>query len=360
VARRVGLLAAVTPINAAAERARLIEDVERGRPSLPRWRYAAVDLAGARGARSARAALRVDVERLGHELAARAGDALARLYVARADELARELEMVDRVGAPEFGALAERRFPIDRSEAIAAIGRRFSRGSIGPASASDRSHEAARDCTSDGPEPTSLVSRVRARVGELRLAFRVEVRADLVPMAATGENVVLVAAGRRLTDEAARRIAMHEVMGHAVPRARAARQALGLFALGTAGGTDEQEGFALVLEERAGHLEGARARELAARHETVRAMRQGADFVEATRRAMADHGLDAASAVSVAERAYRGGDGTRAGLGREAVYLPAFARVRAHLDAHPEDEIVLASGQIAVSAVPTLRAHVVA
>lgn len=102
-------------------------------------------------------------------------------------------------------------------------------------------------------------------------------------------------------------------------------------------------------------MRGRRARELGARHEAVRAMRDGATFVDVVARAMRDHGLGANVAVSIAERAFRGGDGVRAGLGREAVYLPAFLRVKAHLSAHPDDETVLSSGQVAVAAVHELR-----
>jgi hypothetical protein len=68
------------------------------------------------------------------------------------------------------------------------------------------------------------------------------------------------------------------------------------------------------------------------------------------------HALDAPEAVIVAERAFRGGDGTRPGLGRERVYLEALVRVRSHLALRPRDEDVLARGQVAVGACDALRA----
>jgi hypothetical protein len=46
----------------------------------------------------------------------------------------------------------------------------------------------------------------------------------------------------------------------------------------------------------------------------------------------------------------------RPGLGRERVYLESLVRVRAHLEAHPEDEPVLASGQVALDALGAIRA----
>jgi hypothetical protein len=67
------------------------------------------------------------------------------------------------------------------------------------------------------------------------------------------------------------------------------------------------------------------------------------------------HGLDPADAVLVAERAFRGGDGTRAGLGRERTYIESFVRVRARLEANPDDERVMAAGQVALDAVDALR-----
>jgi hypothetical protein len=69
-----------------------------------------------------------------------------------------------------------------------------------------------------------------------------------------------------------------------------------------------------------------------------------------------EHGLDVLQAVVIAERVFRGGDGVRPGLGRERVYLEALVRVRSHLDARPEDEAVLAMGQVSVEAAPSLSA----
>jgi hypothetical protein len=86
-------------------------------------------------------------------------------------------------------------------------------------------------------------------------------------------------------------------------------------------------------------------------------MDSGASFVECVRGLVGDHAFAPREAVLVAERAYRGGDGERAGLGRERMYLACLARVRAHLAGAPADEAVLASGQVAVDAVDALRPH---
>jgi hypothetical protein len=87
-------------------------------------------------------------------------------------------------------------------------------------------------------------------------------------------------------------------------------------------------------------------------------MGAGASFTDVARSLIHDHGVEVAEAVIVAERVFRGSDGTFPGLGRERVYLDSLLRVRSHLAAHPEDERVLAAGQISVDAAATVRATV--
>jgi hypothetical protein len=60
----------------------------------------------------------------------------------------------------------------------------------------------------------------------------------------------------------------------------------------------------------------------------------------------------------VAERVYRGGDGSTPGLGRERIYLEAFLRVRDHLAKKPTDEGILTSGQVSLDAVHLLAQYV--
>jgi hypothetical protein len=205
---------------------------------------------------------------------------------------------------------------------------------------------------SDSSDPRSLLSQVRAAIGRARAPFYVRVTM-LGALAATGEHTVYVARGRFTTEIAARRIALHEVAGHVMPRVRA-RKLHPIFELGTARGTDDQEGLAVLYEERAGLLDDARRVDLARRHLAARAMRDGADFVDVTR-SLADMGASCRDAITIASRVFRGSNGRFAGLGRESVYITSFLRVRAHLEKHPGDETILASGQIAVAALPRVR-----
>jgi len=341
-AREVQLLAALTPIDAHAERARLIRDVLAKRPATPRWTYAPRahdELIGALDAAEAMLAQRAELP-------------LERLVLERVRELSLEAALCAAAGKKDAGVLARRRFAPDACAARAAS--ELSRVWLQePAVPPD-----GPTLPSDDPDPRSLISRMRAAVGDLRLPFSVHARASLAPLAATGEHVILVASGRRVHDEDARRTVLHEVEGHARPRARSQRSPVALVRAGTARGVDDQEGRALLLEDRAGFLGARRRRQLAARHRAVEAMLEGASFADVTRELVDAHGVEAAEAVVVAERVFRGGDGTSPGLGRERVYLESLVRVRDHLEACPDDEHVLAAGQIAVDAIVALRPYV--
>ena len=212
----------------------------------------------------------------------------------------------------------------------------------------------ASDSTAEG----SLLVRMREEIGRLKLPFAVVVQPSLSALAATGERHVLVAANRLVTREDVERTVMHEIEAHAIPRTRAISAKLAIFQIGTARGIDDQEGLALVLEERGNFLAPRRKRELAARHLAVEAMDGGATFADAVSALIKEHGISVREAVLVGERAFRGGDGTSAGLGRERIYLEAFLRVRAHLEKRPTDEGVMTSGQVGLDAIETLASHV--
>lgn len=334
LARSVRLISAVTPTNAEPELERLRTSFARGEPQLPRWKLAARDTSR-------------QIERLG-ELARATphlAEPLRSLCVARLEELGLEIAMVACVGHVAFGRFAAERHP-ERSSTAEGLAARWARARVMP----DEEERVA----SDASDRRSLLSQVRAAIGAHRAPFAVRAATGLTALAATGERTVYVAQGRLLSERTARRVTLHEVLGHVMPRVRAER-VHPIFALGTAGGTDDQEGLALVYEERHGALDAARRVELARRHIASAVMCRGADFVEAVRHLRAgDARISVSEALSIAARVFRGSTGRFPGLGRERVYLPAFLRVRAHLDKDPRAEDVLASGQIAVSAASTL------
>jgi len=339
--RRVKVLAALTPVEAHRERARLARELQADRCPVPRWTYAR----GEHG--ELRRALDAAERALGR---GRAPTALGALFSARLRELSIDAALCDSAGTSEVAILARERYRPSRPSVVAAASAlcaEWMRESppVAP----------GRLIASDDADPGSLLSRMREAVGRLRLPFRVIASPSLAPLAAIGDTTILIATGRLLPEEDAVRTVLHEVHGHAEPRAKSRRAGSVLFEAGTARGVDDQEGRALLLEERAGLLGARRRGQIAARHRAVETMIAGATFGEVARDLRRAHGLDAIAAVVVAERAFRGGDGSSPGLGRERVYLESFVRVRAHLAAHPDDEAVLASGQIALEAIETLR-----
>jgi hypothetical protein len=342
--RETALLASATPVGGLT-RDELVRAFDAGSPRAPAWTYAPLD--------SALAASRaVALESLADALATREPPELAQLYAERARELAVETLLAAEAGTPRFSPRARTRFPAGDEVTEASEASRVAREWIG-----DLAPTPPPDTTTDGSDPFSLLSRLREEIGRHRLPFRVVVAEGLAPLAATGERVVWVTAGRSVAREAVERTVLHEIEGHVLPRVRASTLPLGIFALGTACGTDDQEGFALLLEERGGFLRGGRRRELAIRHRAVEAMDAGGTFVDVVRALIDEAGATTTGAVAAAERAFRGSTGEAAGLGRERVYITSYVRVKGRLATSPEDERVIGSGQVAVSAIDALRAY---
>ncbi|HEY1697664.1 MAG TPA: tyrosine/phenylalanine carboxypeptidase domain-containing protein [Polyangiaceae bacterium] len=338
--RAVQMLGALTPQDAHRERTRLVGALSAGRPAVPRWTYAPWDGDDVRRALDA-------AERA---IAREAAPGLEALMLERVRELSLEASLCAAAGTTMIGRLARERFAPPRAHEATEASALCARWLAEPACIAP-----AETVASDGDDPASLLSLMRAAVGRLRLPFSVIAQPTLASLAATGDGVIFVAVGRAVGREDAARTVLHEIEGHAVPRSRAMGARLTIVRAGTARGVDDQEGLALLLEERAGWLGARRRRQLAARHRAFEAMGAGGSFSDVAETLVRDHGLDAPHAVAVAERVFRGSDGKRPGLGRERVYLEAYVRVGAHLAKHPTDEEVMAAGQIAVHAAPVLR-----
>jgi hypothetical protein len=265
------------------------------------------------------------------------------LYLERIEELILETQLVDAVGSPDIVELSRRRYrrPFEDEPGLS-LAREWTH--LAP------STEQELVVSDDLADERSLVRRVQAWVGRERLPFRVEVSAELVSLAATGEGFIVVAAGRKLSPEDAERVAVHEVFGHARPRARARREQVGLFVAGSAGGNDTQEGYAVYCEHRAGVLHTARRQELALRHLACLSVWDGLAFSENVEKLTAQS-APLEMALRICLRAYRGG-----GLAREGAYLPAYSAVSRAI---AEDATVahwLAAGRLSLPAIGRLRA----
>ena len=327
----IRLIDRAQPTNAVSEREALIVDYGAGRQRAPRFEYAAAPPLGA--LRAALSAAAVAIGGLG---------ALGAAYAARALELACEAEAAELIGTAEFAACCARRYPLESSSDAAAADAWAERWIQAPDDARDTLHR-----SDDRADPESLICALeRATEG---LPVRVQIR-NQTAAASVGDGFVGVRAGLWHSQAAVTRIVLHEIEGHVRPRVLAQREALGLFRVGSAKSSDDEEGRALLLERGAGVLEGARRRELARRHLAARAVRAGAPFQEIVKQLLA-LGQDITSAVEAACRALRGG-----GLAREYVYLVSLARVTRAFEAEPELERYFEHGRVSVDAARACRA----
>ena len=270
---------------------------------------------------------------------------LGSIYAGRARELAIEAALCEHAGRRGLFAAARLRYALrDGFDAAADATAASWLADSAPASAPTSTSR-----SDDELDPTSLVSRLRQELGRRRLPLRVLVSRNLASLAATGEGFVQIVAERALSPRDVERTVLHEIEGHVLPRHASNSAPIGIFALGTAHGSDDQEGRALARERAKGFLDHGRRREIALRHQAARAVAAGADFV-ATARLLLDHGAALADTLRIAARVHRGG-----GLAREAVYLPALLRVEAALDVDAALDSVLGAGRVSVDSASALR-----
>jgi hypothetical protein len=332
--RAISLLERCMPLNAAHEQRRLLEAWRRGERASPEWHYARVpDLQGLTAALEGVAR---DADKSGW----------GQLYGERALELCWEARAAACIGSSEFRVWAARRFPAP-ADADARTALAWAR-EWAALPVPEEPSEPARP-SDDASDPLSLYSLMCSAVGAARLPFRVLLSGHLSSGAATGDRVILVAAGARFSVDEARRIVLHEIEGHALPRLRGSLERSGLFAVATAQGSDDEEGRALLLERRFGYLGTRRRLELGRRHLAALAVRDGADWVE-TIELLRNLDTPLERALKIAARAHRGG-----GLAREVVYLTALSRVEKALAADADLAGWLARGRISVEAARILR-----
>jgi hypothetical protein len=327
----LGLLDRVRPRDLPAQRARLAAAWSAAAHPPVAFEYPpAPDLS----------ALRRRLEQLGRVLPA--GELEPELLRERARELELEAQLAAAVGTPLFRALAARRFPLpaERAElhdiALQCL-----------EVATESAPSSATHFSDDRRDPRSLWSVLVRRLERERLPARVEVVPGLVSLAAVADGVVRVRAGAQLSARVAERIALHEIEGHVRPRL-VGQQLGGVFWAGSAGAIEDEEGRAIVLEERAGLLGSGRRRELGLRYLAAESVRDGADFWETVRLLVElSAGVDAA--VELGCRVHRGG-----GLGRELIYLSGYRRLSGTIDTRPELEAVMRSGRVSLAAAARL------
>lgn len=311
------LLPALTADNASEERARLVDQLERGHTPVPDWTLP-------------RRRVERDLFRTVELARARVSGLPAEsLYLARLEELELELAMIDALGKPKrIRPISARRFGTGRTVV------ELSDGPVELAHIAERllrtvpHAEERRVVPPVAPPGTfSLAALMLTVAHSAGLSIDVKVEPRLSAGAATGDRTVFLA-DRLFGQRESLRFAVHEVLGHAVAAANARDQPIRLFELGTAGSFSAQEGICLCLEEQAGVLDAYRLRVIAARVLATDRMHQGAPFGATARWLYRDHGFSAADSVNVSERAYRGG-----GVARDVGYLRGWLLVRAALAA---------------------------
>lgn len=281
------------------------------------------------------------------------GGVVASLLLERWQELALELQLWRTAAAGGRSAAA-------RELAVMHCARR--RYLLGPAEL-----EGADACAEQWLEEASAVAgqktldteKRRSLAGQLFELARTEgldvpvVEADLSSLAAVSQGRLLVRRGVSASSREAARVWVHEVHGHLLPRLAAVRRPPP-FRVGTRESNEDEEGRALLLEERAGLLGRERRRDLALRHVLARAVLDETRTDEEVAQVATTLVRRGAPPLLVAQalcRSLRGG-----GLAREVVYLPAWLRVRSHLARAPDDERWMQAGCISLCAIPALRA----
>ncbi len=315
-AARFPVLSGCTPDNAVGEHRRLCAAFASGAEATPRWTRAAID-------RQALSSVRANVDRAREDARTHGGHPIVDAYGRRLEEAARDLAVIEAAFSPNIARASLARFGAS-DPAADDLCRRWLSCAPSPA-------DAELFLTDDEHDPRSLVSRMRAAISEHRVGVRVVVRDRIGALAAAGDGVVIVARGRRVPEREVRRVVLHELEGHVLPRERGRRGAFALMTLGSAGSSEDEEGRALLLEERAGAMHGDRRRTLAARHFAASLVLSGASFVELMRALHRTLELPVEERVAIASRVMRGayssGSETVCGVARERVYLAAYLRV---------------------------------
>jgi len=317
--QQIGLLSRAQPRNARTLRAVLTRDWVNGLETVPQLVFDRCPSLGA--------------VRRGLELAWRLAERLGSdsgFLAARAEELAAEARLAENIGVSGVPSQAARRFkvPAPSASELEALARRW----LAEARSRDESSPNSGEPlvrSDDERDPKSVICTVCRYVGAARLPVRVEVRPDLLSLAAAREDWIGVAAGRWVRSIDAHRVALHEIEAHVSPRLAARSVPDSVLRCGCAGAGEDEEGRALWIEQRHGLLDQKRRGELGCRHLAGVLVRSGAHFVEAMRSLLAA-GAEPDQAVSALLRALRGG-----GLAREIVYLPAMVNVGRALSTCP-------------------------
>jgi hypothetical protein len=331
IEREISLLGAFSPTNFGVEVARLSQELSLGRVATPRFVYRNMPVWGRQSSRIKERlkAVEIALSSVSTEVPGGAEELLGRILAERVMELQLELQLVSARGTDEVVSLGRRRYSFATAELEAA----------------DTLAAEWFSCKLEAPrnDESELLSSLLSRLCSARgYSVRI-VEGDIASIAAVADDCLIVRRGAAANANEAARLFAHEVEGHLMPRMRAASGPIPL-RIGTGSSVEDEEGRALLLEERSGNLGSQRRHWLSVRHQLARAVRDGQSGPDVALR-LALAGADVALVASELCRTLRGG-----GLAREIVYLPGYLRVRAALLEHPEDEDWMSFGRVSVRA----------
>ena len=202
-------------------------------------------------------------------------------------------------------------------------------------------------------DATQMAEAARAEIAhyqrqDARVDARVEVRADIASALMVSHNVLIVGADCQIAASRVPALLAHEIGTHLVTYFNGKAQPLRQLYCGLAGYEELQEGTAVLAEYLVGGLTLGRLRVLAARVVAVRAMFDGASFVDVFRSLVAE-GFAPNTAFTITARVFRGG-----GLSKDAVYLRGLIKVLDYL-AEGGSLSELFVGKVALPYLPVIR-----
>ena len=339
ISRSFDFLLQVTPVNAERARRQFLRDGARRDPEFD-YRPLIVDVPALK-----RRLYNLPLERL-------EDPTLQHLLSACRTEMSRKLTMLRDRNTPRFlyGSLAVYG---DVSDALHAL-------AVQLLETLTRSDPAADDeDDEEATEGEGIVDASRfAAMAEEELAWyreryaglaaKVNIRPDVTGVLVSRGDL-LIGSEFRATETRARALLQHEIGTHVVTYSNGLAQPLGQLANGLAGYEETQEGLAVAAEYLVGGLTSSRVRVLAGRVIAVRALVDGAPFVEGYRLLTGQYEFAPSTAFTICMRVYRSG-----GLTKDAIYLRGLIEVLAYLQADRDLEPLLL-GKLAITDVPAIE-----
>lgn len=332
IERDIGLIAAFFPINLDAESGRLAMALKQGDFYQPQFVYRESSAERARNAPMAERlqAIEMTLASIQAVEKERPERFIVGLLLERVRELSLELEIVRTEVGPGVAAAARCLYA-------------FGPEALGAADALAAQWLDEPRVEEERPSDESLCASFGRLASKSGYSISILDR-DIASTAAISNDCLVARRGARVSSQEAERLFIHEVEGHLFPRRRAKEQPTP-FQIGTRDCNADEEGRAILLEERSRHLSPSRRLSLAVRHSVAQAVRNGSDLDQLALRLVWKNGAGVDLVAREVCRSLRGG-----GLAREIVYLPAYLRVRRALLKHPEDEDWMALGRISTAA----------